>query len=85
MPMDFLCLHISGFMINVCSILLDLCMPFCKANMTAYADICHKYAASKHCPINYNFEPCLAGGQIGKDSLVVLKIVKLFSKLFASC
>ena len=52
-------------MLNLCSVLLDLCMPFCSGDDAKLSKISHSYSVSKSCTLNYNFEPCLAGGQIG--------------------
>ena len=56
----------DGYMLNMCSILLDFCMPFCQGDMARLSKVDPDYPASPACMLNYDFETCLAGGQIGK-------------------
>ena len=51
-------------MLNVCAVLIELCLPFCKGDLTKLGKIDASYSASAACRLNYDFENCLAGGQI---------------------
>ena len=53
-------------MVNLCTVLLDLCMPFCQGDLEKLAKVEPSYSTSKACRLNYDFETCLGGGQIGK-------------------
>ncbi len=53
-------------MLNVCAVLVELCLPFCKGDLSKLEKISASYSASPACRINYDFETCLAGGQIGE-------------------
>ena len=55
----------DGFMVNLCGVLLKLCLPFCgKPDKLAKVKV--EYPTSQACQLNYDFETCLAGGMIGK-------------------
>ena len=52
-------------MLNLCAVLLELCMPFCTKSRDKLLKVDVGYAQSDSCRLNYDFETCLAGGQIG--------------------
>ncbi|CAH1790115.1 unnamed protein product [Owenia fusiformis] len=56
----------DGFMLNLCTVLLELCMPFCH-DVTKLTKIDASYAGSTSCRLNYNLETCLASGQIVQE------------------
>ena len=56
----------TGYMLNICAVLIELCLPFCKGDITKLDKIDAAYSASSACRLNYDFETCLAGGQIGR-------------------
>ena len=52
-------------MLNLCSVLLEFFLPIGQSlDKLEKVDI--GYSASPACPLNYDFEACLAGGQIGE-------------------
>ena len=59
-------------MLNICAVLIELCLPFCKGDITKLDKIDASYSASPACRLNYDFETCLAGGQIGRFGYIIM-------------
>ncbi|XP_066289548.1 uncharacterized protein [Branchiostoma lanceolatum] len=57
----------DGYMLNLCAVLLHLCMPIVKGGQDKLARVDPAYSKSQACRLNYEFETCLAGGQIVSD------------------
>ncbi|XP_013383358.1 uncharacterized protein LOC106153808 isoform X1 [Lingula anatina] len=53
----------DGFMQNLCAVLLEFCVPFFK-DISKLEKIDSSYSHSAACLLNYDYETCLAGGQI---------------------
>lgn len=53
----------DGFMLNLCSLLLELFLPI-SSDHQKLLKVDLGYSASPACRLNYDFEACLAGGQI---------------------
>ena len=65
-------------MLNLCSVLLEFFLPIGQSlDKLEKVDI--GYSASPACRLNYDFEACLAGGQIGKTGLMLWAMVLLLS------
>ncbi len=54
-------------MLNVCAVLIELCLPFCKGDLSKLEKIDASYSPSTVCKVDYKFESCLAGGQISES------------------
>ncbi|XP_019628918.1 PREDICTED: uncharacterized protein LOC109473492 [Branchiostoma belcheri] len=54
----------DGYMLNLCAVLLHLCMPIVKGGQDKLTKVDPAYSKSQACRLNYEFETCLAGGQI---------------------
>ncbi|XP_078607185.1 uncharacterized protein LOC144879516 isoform X2 [Branchiostoma floridae x Branchiostoma japonicum] len=54
----------DGYMLNLSAVLLHLCMPIVKGGQDKLAKVDPSYSKSQPCRLNYEFETCLAGGQI---------------------
>ena len=53
-------------MINLCSVLWELCRHMFSTYPSILENINPEYCSSKSCLLNYHLESCLAEGQIGK-------------------
>nr|KAG5687824.1 hypothetical protein BaRGS_025464 [Batillaria attramentaria] len=56
----------DGFMLNLCGVLLEFFLPI-SADRQKLLKVDLGYSSSPACRLNYDFEACLAGGQIVSD------------------
>lgn len=63
-----------GFMLNLCAVLLEFFLPISSDN-EKLLKVDLSYSSSSACRLNYDFETCLAGGQIGMIILCACKIL----------
>ena len=71
--MHFLLFFFQGYMLNLCSILLEFFLPIGQS-LEKLQKVDLGYSVSSTCRLTYDFEPCLAAGQIGTE----FKIYQLF-------
>ena len=57
-------------MLNLCSVLLEFFLPIGQS-LDKLENVDVSYSASPACRLNYDFEACLAGGQIGETSVMI--------------
>ena len=58
-------IFLAGFMLNVCTALLQFYLPISQS-LEKLEKVDLGYSASPACRFSYNFEACLAGGQISE-------------------
>ena len=76
--------HFIGFMLNLCSVALQLCDSFLLSKGKGkHKQIEPQYCNSKRCRLRFDNERTLAGGRIGKSSIQTISIRYGLNKVFS--